>query len=44
VTLDFFDDVLLLNFPLEAAQSAFQAFAFIDGDFGQTDSPPSRIG
>jgi hypothetical protein len=40
MTLDFLDDVFLLNLPLETAQGAFQALAFIDGDFGQTDSPP----
>jgi hypothetical protein len=32
---DLFDDVLLLDFALEAAQRAFQSFTILDMDFCQ---------
>ncbi len=34
--LDFLNDVLLLDLPLETAQSAFQGFSILDVDFCQT--------
>jgi hypothetical protein len=34
--LDFLYDVFLLNFSLEAAQSAFERLAILQMDFGQT--------
>lgn len=33
VSLDFFHDVLLLNFALETSQRALQSFAVLDVDF-----------
>ena len=36
VTLDLFDDVLLLYFALEAAQRTLQGFTVLDIDFSQT--------
>ena len=40
VTFDLFDDVLLLDFALEAPQCAFERFAVLDMDFSQSKSPP----
>jgi len=36
MSLDFFDDVLLLDFALEAVQRTFQGFSILDLDFSQT--------
>ena len=36
MSLDFFDNVFLLDFALEAAQRAFQGFSILDLDFSQT--------
>ncbi len=35
VTLDFLDDVLLLNLPLEATQSIFERLTFLHSNFCQ---------
>jgi hypothetical protein len=35
MALDLFDDVLLLDLPLEAPQSAFERLALLDMDFSQ---------
>ena len=35
VPLDFLDDVLLLDFSLEAAQGIFQGFSLLEPDFSQ---------
>jgi hypothetical protein len=36
MSLDFLDDVLLLDLALETAQRAFQGFSILDVDFCQT--------
>jgi hypothetical protein len=36
MSLDFLDDVLLLDFPFKTAQRAFQGFSILDVDFCQT--------
>src|ERR1700723_2178954 len=41
VTLDFLDNVLLLNLPLESAQSIFQRFAFLNANLRQRVTPPN---
>jgi len=33
--LNFFDDIFLLNFALEAAQGVFERLAFLESYFGQ---------
>jgi hypothetical protein len=35
------DDVLLLNLPLESAQSALNGLAFLKLDFRHSSAPPS---
>lgn len=40
VSLDFLDDVLLLDFPLKAAQCALERFTILDINFSQFASPP----
>jgi len=37
----FFDNVFLLNLPLEAAQRVFQGLAFLKSNLSQKDTPPS---
>lgn len=44
MALDFLDDVLLLHLALEAAQSVFQGFTFLQSNFRQTDTPPNPSG
>jgi hypothetical protein len=39
---DFLDDVLLLHLALKPAQSIFEAFTFLDPDFGQPIHPQTR--
>ncbi len=39
--LDFFYDVFLLNFALEATQCTFKRLAILQMDFCQLNSPPS---
>ena len=44
VLLDILDDIFLLHLPLEAAQGAFDGFAFLDLYFSQAFSTPSSAG
>src|SRR5688572_32866738 len=44
VLLDILDDIFLLHLPLEAAQGAFDGFAFLDLYFSQALSTPSSAG
>ena len=44
VALDFFDNVFLLHFALEAAQSIFEGLALLQSNFRQTDTPPNPSG
>ena len=39
MTLDFLNDVFLLDLPLEPAKRAFQGFSVLDMDFSQKISP-----
>jgi hypothetical protein len=41
--LDFLDDVFLLHFALEAAQSVLQGFAFLDDDFSHVKFTPNPV-
>jgi hypothetical protein len=44
VSLNFLDDIFLLNFALKSSQSAFERLAILQMDFCQTkNSPPSGI-
>ena len=44
VSLYLFDDVFLLNFALETAQSVFKGFTLLQSNFRQTDTPPNPSG
>ena len=44
VALDFFDNVLLLHFALEAAQRVFEGFTLLQPNFRQRDTPPNPSG
>jgi hypothetical protein len=44
VALDLFDNVFLLHFALEAAQSVFEGFTLLQSNFRQTDTPPNPSG
>ena len=44
VALHFFDDVFLLHFALETAQSVFEGFPLLQSNFRQTDTPPNPSG
>ena len=41
VALDLLDNVLLLHFALEAAQSVLEGFTLLQPNFRQTDTPPN---
>ena len=41
MTFYFLDDVFLLHFALETAQSIFKRFTLLKPYFGQTDTPPN---
>src|SRR5579863_4321446 len=41
VALNLFDDVFLLHFALETAQSVFEGFTLLQSNFRQTDTPPN---
>jgi hypothetical protein len=41
VTLDFLDDVLLLNLPLKSAQRVFERLAFLYANLCQCNTPPN---
>jgi len=43
VSLDLFDDVLLLHFALEAAKSVLEGFALLQPNFGQTRYTPRLV-
>src|SRR5260370_21913940 len=44
VALDLFNDVFLLHFALETAQSVFEGFPLLQSNFRQTDTPPNPSG
>ena len=44
VALNLFDDVFLLNFALETAQSVLEGFTLLQSNFRQTDTPPNPSG
>ena len=44
VALHFFNDVFLLHFALETAQSVFEGFPLLQSNFRQTDTPPNPSG
>jgi hypothetical protein len=44
VALNLFDNVFLLHFALEAAQSVFEGFTLLQSNFRQTDTPPNPSG
>ena len=44
MALDLFDDVFLLHFALEAAQSVFEGFTLLQSNFRQTNTPPNPSG
>jgi hypothetical protein len=44
VALDLFDNVFLLHFALETAQSVFEGFTLLQSNFRQTDTPPNPSG
>ena len=44
VALDLFDNVFLLHFALETAQSVFEGFPLLQSNFSQTDTPPNPSG
>jgi hypothetical protein len=44
VALNFFNNVFLLHFALEAAQSVFEGFTLLQSNFRQTDTPPNPSG
>ena len=44
VALNLFDDVFLLNFPLETPQSVLEGFTLLQSNFRQTDTPPNPSG
>ena len=44
VALYFFDDVFLLHFALETAQSVFEGFPLLQSNFRQTETPPNPSG
>ena len=44
VSLDFLDDVFLLDLSLETTQRAFERLAVLQHNFSQTNSPPSGYG
>ena len=41
VAFDLFDNVFLLHFALESAQSVFEGFSLLQSNFRQTDTPPN---
>ena len=44
VALDLFDNVFLLHFALEAAQSVFEGFTLLQSNFRQRKTPPNLSG
>ena len=44
VALDFLNNVFLLHFALEAAQSILEGFTLLQSNFRQTDTPPDPSG
>jgi len=44
VALYLFDDVFLLYFTFETAQSVFQRLTLLKTNLGQTDTPPNQSG
>jgi hypothetical protein len=44
VAFYFFNDVFLLHFALETAQSVFERFPLLQSNFRQTDTPPNPSG
>jgi hypothetical protein len=44
VAFNLFDNVFLLHFAFEAAQSVFEGFTLLQSNFRQTDTPPNPSG
>jgi len=44
VALDLFNNVFLLHFALETAQSVLEGFTLLQSNFRQTDTPPNPSG
>ena len=44
VAFYFFNDVFLLHFAFETAQSVFKGFTLLQSNFRQTDTPPNPSG
>ena len=44
MAVDLFDDIFLLHFALEAAQSVLEGFTLLQSNFRQTDTPPNPSG
>ena len=44
VALDLFNNIFLLDFALEAAQSVLKGFTLLQPNFRQTKTPPDRSG
>ena len=44
VALDLLDNVFLLHFALETAQSVLEGFTLLQSNFRQTDTPPNPSG
>jgi hypothetical protein len=44
VSFDLLDDVFLLHFALETAQSIFEGFPLLKANFSQTNTPPDSSG
>ena len=44
VALDLFNNVFLLYFALEAAQSVFEGFTLLQSNFRQSNTPPDPSG
>src|SRR5580698_5614257 len=44
VALDLFNNVFLLHFALETAQSVFKGFTLLQSNFRQTNTPPNPSG
>ena len=44
MSLDFLDDVFLLDLSLKTTQRAFERLAVLQHNFSQTNSPPSGYG
>jgi hypothetical protein len=44
MAFNLFDDIFLLHFALETAQSVFEGLTLLQSNFRQTDTPPNPSG